>query len=224
MRIRTVVPWVALLGITAILGSRAVSQEPGGGPGMKMDPEQMQKAMEEYMKLGQPGEAHKCLEYMIGKWDTVMKMYMAGPDGPSTESKGTTENKWVLDGRFVQSHAESMMEMPNPADPKNPMKMPFKGMGLFGYDNFRNVYTGTWADSMGTQLLTFKGARDPKTGDIVYYGEMDEPYVPGVGRLVGRYVRYVTRVISKDKHVMECYDLYAGENHKAFEITYTRQR
>ncbi len=223
MRIRTIVPWVALLGIVAILGSRAVSQESGGGPGMKMDPE-MVKAMEACAKYGEPGVNHRHLDVMVGKWNTEMKMFMGGPGTEPMISRGTNENKWVLGGRYMQSDYKAEMEMPDPADPTKMLKMPFEGSGLVGYNNFRNVFVGTWVDNMGTQLLTYKGTRNPQTGEFVYYGEMDEAYVPGIGPVVGRYVRYVTKVVSPDKHVMSCYDLHAGENYKVFEITYTRQK
>lgn len=226
MKTRTTVCIVALCGVLAVVAGRAASQEPAGAEKAfkPPSPEEMQKAMAAYMKLGQPGPNHRHLEPLIGKWDTVSRMWMAGPDQPPTESKGTAENRWVLDGRFMLSEAESLMQMPNPADPEHPMKVPFKGMGLTGYNNFRNTYFGSWADNMGTQMLTFKGTRNPQSGEFVYYGEMDEPYLPGIGQVVGRYVRYVTRIINKNKHVLEVYDLHVGEGYKAFEIVYTRRK
>lgn len=222
MKMRLLVTLLALGGATALALTQAFSDEKEGVP-PSMDAEKM-KAMQEYMKLASPGENHKHLEPIIGKWDTVWKMWMGGPGSEPSESNGTMENTWVLGGRYVLSEAKSELEFPNPADPSKTMKIPFEGMGLLGYDNFRNMYTGTWCDSMGTQLLTYKGTRNPKTGVFVYYGEMDEPYLPGIGPVVGRYVRYVTRIINKDKHIFEMYDVHAGEDYKVFEIVYTRRK
>ena len=52
------------------------------------------------------------------------------------------------------------------------------------------------------------------------YGEMDEVML-GV---VGRTVKYVTRIVDADKHVFEIIDLHAGDGYKVVEITYTRKK
>jgi hypothetical protein len=39
----------------------------------------------------------------------------------------------------------------------------------------------------------------------------------------GRTVKYVTRIINDDKHLLEIYDLHAGDGYKASEIVYTRK-
>lgn len=224
MKLKTVFGMAALLGGVAMLTGRAVSNDGGDGTMTMPNPEEMKKMMEEMMALRAPGDHHKHLEPLIGKWDTVMRIWMYGPNMPPSESKGTSESKWVLDGRFVLTESEFKMEFPDPANPGKIMKMTSSGMGLTGYDNFRNMYVGNWASSMGTFILDFKGTRNPKTGVFTYYGEMDEPGVPGIGNVIGRYNRYVTRIVNKDKHILECFDLHAGEDYKAFEIEYTRQK
>lgn len=213
-----------IVGAVALVSAPAWSDDKGGkDQSANVSPEEMAKAMGEYMRLGQPGEGHKALDALVGSWKSEMKFWPEGPQGPATISRGTQEAKWILSGRYLLAEAKSVIEMPNPADPAKPMKMPFEGMGLFGYDNFRKGYVGSWCDSMGTQFLTYKGTRNPQSGDIVCYGEMDEPYMPGIGFVVGRYVRYVWKFEGRDKYTMTAYDLHAGEDYKAFEITYTRQ-
>src|SRR3989442_441387 len=56
--------------------------------------------MEAWAKVATPGEAHKWLEPVVGTWDAKITMWMT-PGAPPQESTGTSENKWVLGGRFV---------------------------------------------------------------------------------------------------------------------------
>jgi hypothetical protein len=37
-------------------------------------------------------------------------------------------------------------------------------------------------------------------------------------------VKYVTRIIDDDKHVMAMYDLHVGDDYKVMEVTYTRKK
>lgn len=182
----------------------AKDQAPAGMPKMS---EQEAAMMQEYMKIAAPSQHHKRLEPFVGKWTSVSKVYMGGPGSPAMESTGTTERKWVLGGRFLMEEHKGQM-----------MGMPHEGIGYTGYDNYRNVYTGTWMDNMGTHILKFAGTADPAGKVFTYYGEMDEPTM----KVVGRTVKYVTKVIDNDKHVFEIVDLHAGENYKVVEVTYSR--
>ena len=148
---------MALVVCAAILAGRARSQslevekaekrakelQP---PEMKMPgPAEMAEMMKKYEASMSPGEHHKKLSPFVGSWNTTMKVFMGGPGGPATESKGSSEVKLVLDGRFAQEEFNGEMTMPGP-DGKETV-MPFKGLGLTGYDNYQNMYVGTWADS-----------------------------------------------------------------------------
>ncbi len=207
-RNRMLVGGVGLLGVSAMLALTAVSRgQEGEKPAEGMDVEQA-AMMAEWMKLGQPSEHHKHLDYFVGNWKTVTKMWMEGPGKPPTESDGTSEVKWALNGRFTMDHHKGTM-----------MGQPYEGIGFMGYNNYRNLYTGTWASNMGTELLTFKGTRHPETGVFTMYGEMDEPML----KVIGRTVKYVSRIVDKDHYVFEIIDLHAGDDYKVIEITYTRQ-
>jgi len=167
----------------------------------------MAAAMQEYMKSIAPGEPHKQLEAFVGKWNTVTKMWMAGPQSPPTESAGTSEVRWVLDKRFIMEEHKGQM-----------MGMPYLGIGLTGYDNDRNMYVASWTSNMSTALLTMAGARSPDGKTFTYYGQMDEPML----KVFGRTVKYVCKMVDADKHVFTIYDLHAGDDYKVIEITYTR--
>lgn len=187
---------------------------------MKMpSPEEMKEMTARMEKAMTPGEPHKKLGELVGEWDVIMKVWMGGPTGPATESKGSAKVTSVLGGRFIREDFKGEMSMPDMATGEM-KKLPFEGHGTTGYDNARNLYVGTWIDSMGTQLLHMSGSADPTGKVITMYGQMDEPML----NVVGRMVKYVTRVENKDKHVFEMYDLHAGDNYKVIELTYTRKK
>src|SRR5438034_10300694 len=82
--------------------------------------------MEAWAKVAAPGEAHRWLEPVVGTWDAKITMWMA-PGAPPQESTGTSENKWVLGGRFVEQRYEGKC-----------MGQPFSGLGYTGHDNFKH--------------------------------------------------------------------------------------
>ncbi len=60
------------------------------------------KAMIEKMeKADQPGEQHKQMAKMEGKWDTKTKSWME-PNTPPVETTGSCEYKMLMDGRYLK--------------------------------------------------------------------------------------------------------------------------
>ena len=177
-------------------------------PKAQMPPD-VEEAMKKWAELATPGDAHKRLDPLAGSWDTTTRMFMGGPEGPATESKGTAEKRWMLGHRYLQEEAKSEL-----------MGQPFEGLGYVGYDNGKNMYTFAWMDSMGTQMSTGSGSADPAGQVIRFFGQSDEPTL----KVYGRTVKYVLRIIDNDKHVFEIYDLHAGDNFKVIEVTYTRRK
>ena len=208
IRRRMLAGGVLLLVAAVVLTVQSASRgQEGEKPAGGINAEQA-AMMAEWMKLGVPSEHHRHLDYFVGSWKTRTKMWMAGPGTPPLESDGTSQIEWVLDGRFIVDHHKGTM-----------MGQPYEGIGQTGYDNYRNLYVSTWVSNMGTELLTMKGTRHPKTGVFTYYGEMDEPMM----KVTGRTVKYVTRIVDKDHYVFEIIDLHAGDDYKVIEISYARQ-
>ena len=204
------------IGGFVVNNSNSNIQDPGQ-PGMD-DPQAMQDAMADWQKLMQPGEMHEMLGRGIGEWDMAIKLWMAGPNGPSMDLTGTSTIKWVLDKRFIQEESEWTMAMPNAEGGMDEMVV--KGLGLFGYDNYQNMFVGRWADNQTTHILDMRGSTVPGSNTITWYGQMDEPML----NVSGRMVKYISRYIDDDKYIFEIIDLHAGDDYKIFEITYTRKR
>ena len=134
-------------------GTKAAA--PAGMPSQ----EEMMKA---WMAAATPGEAHKKLEPVVGSFTVQTKMWM-DPSKPPEETAGTSENKWVLGGRFVEQQVEGTA-----------MGQPFSGIGYTGYDNYKKKYVGTWTDSMGTMIMTSTGTADASGKKITFWSTMDD--------------------------------------------------
>ena len=172
---------------------------------------EMQAMMKKMTELAAPGEAHQRLGVLVGVWETETKSWMGGEgSGEPMVTRGTTENSWFLGGRFLKQEFKGEM-----------MGRTMSGFGLTGYDNFAKKYVGMWVDDMSSTLSTMEGSVD-RTGKVLtMYGKMDE-WMTGE---LGKTVKYVTRILGKDKHVFEIHDLSLPEpDAKVMEITYTRKK
>jgi hypothetical protein len=137
-------------------------------------------------------------------------MWMKGPGGEPSISKGTSENKMVLGGRYLQQDFTGEM-----------MGQPFVGTGFTGYDNFNKKYVGFWIDNMSTGMSTMDGVLDKDGKAVTMWGKMDEPATGEKGKKV----KYVTRFLDKDTQVFETYDVSAyGDKKPVMEITYKRKK
>ncbi len=220
MRKRLALPCVALVALLAyVAGQQTMPTHAQDAKDPRTpSPEQMQKMMQEWMKLMQPGEHHKKLDLHVGEWETTTKMFMGGPDAPATTSKGKSSIKWVLGKRFLQEQVKSTFKMP---DGKGGMaSMPYEAIGYFGYDNARNVYTSVWMDSMGTQIINSVGSVDASGKNFRYFGEMDEPTL-GV---FGRTFKVASNYKDDDNFVVTFYDLHVADDYKVMEIAYKRSK
>jgi len=224
MQIRTLIGGFVLGAAVGLIGAQAMSQQQQQQSGARNDskpqqpsPQEMEQMMKAWMDAATPGEPHREMAKAVGAYDTVTRMWM-DPNSPPTESKGTSEIKSVLGGRFIMQTDRSQFAMPDATG--NMTMMPMEGIGLFGYDNYQKMYIGCWADSLGTQMLTMRGTLSPDGKTMTMYGEMDEPMLG----IRGRMVKYVTEHRDDGSHVFTVYDLAAGDNYKVVEVTYTRKK
>jgi hypothetical protein len=165
-------------------------------------------AMDAMMKAGSPGEQHKQLARMVGKWDTTVKMYQA-PGAPPQVSTGVSENKLVLGGRWVQETFNGTFG-----------GMPFSGIGYTGYDNIKKQYVGTWMDSMSTSVMQSAGTADASGKNFEFSSTMDDPMT---GKAVT--TKSTVTVTDENHHTMEMWMPGPdGKMFKMMEINYTRKK
>jgi DMSO/TMAO reductase YedYZ molybdopterin-dependent catalytic subunit len=208
MKLRMFLFAIAVTGALALSIGRTDAQDKAKHE-TKPAPE-MQEMMKKWMEIATPGEGHKFLDQFVGKWDVISRMWLEGPDKPPSETKGLSESKWILEGRFLLEEATGQM-----------MGMPYKSMNFIGFDNYKKKYIVSYMDNLGTGLYTGEGKLDPSNKVLTMFGKMDD-YMTGEN---DKPVKYVTRIISKDKHVFEVYDEVGNpKEYKVAEIIYTRKQ
>lgn len=206
MKMRIMMFALAIAGALAVAAADAACQDK---PAKQPTPAEMQEMMKKWEEIATPGPAHKILDNMVGKWETTTSMWWAKDSAPQM-SKGSSEVRSIMGGRYVLEEISGDM-----------MGTPWKGMGVTGYDNFKKKYVFTFLDNMGTAILTGQGDFDASKNVLTSLGKMDEPMTGEKDKTV----KYVTRIINKDKHVFEIYDLVGTPNEfKVIEIVYTRKQ
>jgi hypothetical protein len=170
-------------------------------------PRDAEAQAETFARYSMPSPEHKVLDRMAGAWDTLTR-YWPAPGAEPVEAKGTSQRKWILDGRFVMEELDG-----------GNLVLPFKGVALYGYDVFEQKHTAAWVDTMNTSILANLGSYD-RTNDVVNFsGQYKDPWTG-----TKKKERGATRFISKDKHTLEiCVTEPDGKEFKMLEITYTRR-
>jgi Protein of unknown function (DUF1579) len=166
----------------------------------------MKDAMDVYQEMGTPGAAHKLLARMAGNWNVKSSCVMEA-GGQAIESTGSSVQKMVLGGRFLQQEYSGDM-----------MGTPFTGIGFSGYDNHTEKYVSTWMDSMGTCIYFFEGTAGADGKTITQTGNVDDPVR---GHITWR---SVTSFVDDNcfKFVMYSTD-GSGKEEKMAEMNYTRK-
>lgn len=185
----------------ALVASAAVADIPTDKPVTGNAPE--------WMKYTKPGEGQKMLSELTGRWNYTMKWWNT-KDAKPEESKGTSTAKMILGGRFIQHDVTSKV-----------MGQPFNGMGITGWDAFRNEYQSMWIDSMSTSMMTSAGTYDANTKTLKETGNMTDV----MAGMKDRWFR--TELTVKDKtnytYAMFTKDT-AGAEFKMMEIEYKKAK
>jgi hypothetical protein len=176
-----------------------------GAPAGMPSQEEMTKA---WMAAATPGEAHKKLESFVGSFTVKTKMWM-DPSKPPEETGGTSENKWVLGGRFVEQRVEGTA-----------MGQPFAGIGYTGYDNYKKKYIGSWTDSMGTMMMTSTGTADASGKKFTFWSTVDDVVMKKTVK-----VKSQATIVDNDHQTYEMWSPAPdGKMFKSLEVQYTRKK
>ena len=182
----------------------STDHDQAGSHGQAMDAA-TQAMMAQWEAYASPNDNHHVLNPLVGTWSHVVKWWMMPGSQPET-SKGTTETKWMMGGRYLRHAAKGTS-----------MGQPFEGMGFMGFDNGRQTYQTIWMDNMGTGIMLGEGTYDPGKKTLTDHGRFTDPMV---GQ---RSYRGVVTFIDDDRYSYEMH--VADENGKEFrmlEIVYTR--
>lgn len=100
------------------------------------------------MDMPKPGDAHRRLSRLVGRWTGGEKLYPGPWDPTGGPATATITNRVILDGfAVVQEYAQSRRGQVN-----------FRGHGVFWYDQERQQYVMTWWDSLAGRPGEFRGS------------------------------------------------------------------
>jgi len=200
MKIKNLALTLGLMGATALVTASVVSQDKPAG-------EMPEWLTPEVLARMQPGEHHKKLDKFVGKWDQHIK-HFAAPGSEPEVMTGTSEYKWILDGRILKGTYHGDMG-----------GMAFEGIEFMGYDNMRNEYFSIWFDNMGTGFSVSRGQLEGNKMNMA--GTMDD-CMSGAKDVA---TRSVSTLVGDDKMKFEMFmkDPQGNEN-KVMEIVATKAK
>ena len=181
-------------------------EPPQGGPPSQPD---MQKMMQEYMKMGAPVAEHQKLAQMAGEWSNASTMWR-GPGAPPTVAPpGRHTGEMILGGRFVRFTETGDM-----------MGMPMEGWGIMGYNKVRGEYQMIWIDNMETPMYYAAGKADSTGNVITLLGTADDPMTGARDKDV----KYIYRFMKDGTIIFEMWDSSGpGTFYKSMENVYTKK-
>ncbi len=180
--------------------------------GVALNAQEMSKEDQEMMKKWQayatPGDNHKYLDSFSGEWTAAGKSWMK-PGAPPIVSKNEVKAKMIMGGRYHKSHFKGTM-----------MGMPFEGIAVTGYDNFKKKFMSIFFDNMGTGFYKSSGTLD-KSGKVRTETGLWDDFMTGAKTKI----RLVTKSIDNDKFIFEMYGMGPdGKEFKSMELVYTRKK
>jgi len=205
----TYLPCTILIAASALLINSAVAQDKPASQNKKADasePDQ-EAMMKKWMEIATPGPQHKGLESFVGEWEVASKWWMA-PGAPPTASKGASKVHSILGGRYVQEEHTGEM-----------MGMPFNGIGITGYDNFKKKYVSFWIDNTGTGMYTSEGTADAAGKVFTFEGKMDDPMTGEKDKTI----KFILTIVGANQRRFEMHEPAKGKDSKIGEMIYTRK-
>jgi len=160
-----------------------------------------------WMKYSTPNEHHKVLNDVAGKFKYTANFWMT-PGAKAETTTGTSTNKWILGGRFLQQEVKGKA-----------MGQPFNGMSLVGFDSLREQYQSIWVDTMSTHMMQGTGTYDTATKTLTETGE----FSCAMTNSKNRWYRTEMKITDKKNHTYAMFTKdNEGKEFKSMEINYTR--
>jgi hypothetical protein len=174
------------------------------------DPAALPAAVEDeivrYMAVSRPGPEHRWLDPLVGSW-TVDVLWL-GAGGREARARGTSENRWILDGRFLLSESTTG---------EGPSRI--GATTIYGFDNRQKKHFALGMHNLATYVLQPSGSFDPVTQSFLLSGKERDEVTGGV--LV---YRELLKIEGPDRHVLRVYfDVRGRTPVKVLEAVFTRR-
>jgi hypothetical protein len=200
----------SLLVLAAAVSSAAGAGEPRPAAQVPPPPGATTAGVEDeivrYMAVSRPGAEHRWLDPLVGSWTIDLRWQATG--GPETHTVGTSENRWILDGRFLLCEAAAG-EGPSRIDATT----------IYGFDNRQKKFFALGMHNLATYVMQPSGSYDPASHSFLLSGKERSEITGAV--LV---YRELLKVESPDRHVLRVYFDAAGRSPvRVLEAIYTRR-
>jgi hypothetical protein len=196
---------LSLLAVAAGLAAGAArAANPPGAPPHAALPKQV---VDELTRFAKPGPQHQVLAAFAGRWTTTTRAF-ADPTTRPAEFAGSAESRMILGGRYLELESRSTV---NGAENH--------GLGLYGYDVFKEKYTFYFIHDGDTQALEGLGDANPEGTRIAFEVAMD---MPTTGERAKPF-RAVLRRDGPDRYLFEMLEKHPdGKDTKVLEVAYDR--
>jgi hypothetical protein len=164
------------------------------------------KLLKDIARKAAPGPEHKLLDPLVGKWTTTAKMWWGGKK--PEQATGHAEAKWILGGRFVEEHYDTIM-----------WGKPYAGNGILGFDTRTKKYVSTWIDTWGTWITEEEGTMD-QTGKVLTLTAQDYDETGAKTRPI----KFIYTIDGNDHHIMRVYEVVEGKETLTMEVDYQKAK
>jgi len=201
---------VGLLAMAAALPALEGQDKAGAAPPTTAQTPSPTSRMEDTLArssvASRPGPEHQWLAPLIGSWTMEMTWY--SPGAPPLRTSGTSENRWILGGRFVLAEATAG-EGPAAIEDKT----------IYGYDRWERKFFSLGLRTVGAGLTQDWGFYDPVGHSFALSGkERDQT----TGRLVVH--RQLIKVQGLDRYSIDVFvDVPQRRPLKVLQIGFTRR-
>jgi len=151
-----------------------------------------------------PGSETKIFQADLGTWNVEIKAW-DGPGKPNL-SKGKETNRMLGDHWMITDFEGNMMGLD------------FTGHGVYGYDNDKKKYVGTWIDSLGPTKMELVGTYDKTNHTLKYEGIGPAPDGSAAKHVM------TTKYRDDGARVMSMEMEAGGQMIKVFEMHYTKAK
>jgi hypothetical protein len=196
MKTRMIVGAVLAAGLIGFLAGNGFSDD------VQPTEEQMMKMIEE---LATPGPGHKLMEPMAGDFDAESTLWMQPGDENPVKSTASASSKWILGGRYLVTDYSGDMK-----------GMPFTGLGILAFDNFKQQYQSAWIDSFSTGIGMSTGAASTDGKSFTVSMTWDGP----MGKIPME-TQWI--VVDKDNFMMRMHMEMGGVKFKHMELKFKRR-
>jgi hypothetical protein len=167
----------------------------------------MSETRDEAVSFNPPraGAGHELLKEDVGTWDADILVNVV-PGTPPQGSKGVAHNRLACGGLWLIT--EFMNETTG-----------FEGHGIYGYDQAKGKFVGTWVDPMRTFIAVAEGAYDAAAKTMTMRFETTGPQ--------GKPLKWHEITERKDNDTRIWRSIMSGPGGQEFEVmtvTYKRRK